>query len=112
MDFSTILSWFSRAFHYIAQWLYIAFLRVEDWVIDFATYLPKVLYSSFVDLVLYIIGLLPDSGLSSAVSYLTSISGYSGLAYFLGLAQFDIGLPLILGAYVIRFLIRRIPIIG
>ena len=36
----------------------------------------------------------------------------SGILYFCGLFRLDVGLPLILGAYLTRFLIRRIPIIG
>jgi hypothetical protein len=36
----------------------------------------------------------------------------SGLWYFLDLSAFSIGFPLIISAYVIRFIVRRIPVIG
>ena len=32
--------------------------------------------------------------------------------YFLDLVHFDVGLPTILSAWVLRFMIRRIPVIG
>ena len=35
-----------------------------------------------------------------------------GMWYFLDLVHFDIGLPAILSAWVLRFMIRRIPVIG
>lgn len=35
-----------------------------------------------------------------------------GLWYFLDLFAFSIGFPAILSAYVVRFIIRRIPVIG
>jgi hypothetical protein len=36
----------------------------------------------------------------------------SGILYFCGLFRVDIGLPLVMGAMLTKFLIRRIPIIG
>lgn len=36
----------------------------------------------------------------------------AGTWYFLDLFAFDVGLPLVISAYVSRFLIRRIPFIG
>jgi hypothetical protein len=35
-----------------------------------------------------------------------------GLLYFMGVFRFDVGLPLILGAMLTAFIIRRLPIIG
>jgi Protein of unknown function (DUF2523) len=36
----------------------------------------------------------------------------SGMLYFMGVFRFDVGLPLILGAMLTGFVIRRLPIIG
>lgn len=36
----------------------------------------------------------------------------SGMWYFLDLIHFDVGLPAVLSAFVLRFMIRRIPVIG
>ena len=50
-------------------------------------------------------------------SGLNSISGlFSGLPqdvlFFMGVFRVEIGLPMIIAAYVVRFCIRRLPIIG
>ena len=36
----------------------------------------------------------------------------TGVLWFMGLFRLDIGLPLVLGAYLTAFVIRRLPIIG
>jgi len=53
--------------------------------------------------------LLPsgDGGLAAAFS-----AQYSSVWYFLDLFQIPLGVPLVLSAYVTRFIVRRIPIIG
>lgn len=35
-----------------------------------------------------------------------------GVWYFLDLVHFDVGLPAVISAWVLRFMIRRIPLIG
>ena len=51
---------------------------------------------------------LPDaSSISPALGNLTA-----GMWYFLDLFGFSFGLPAILSAWVLRFMIRRIPVIG
>lgn len=43
----------------------------------------------------------------------TVINGIpDGILYFLGVFRFDVGLPLLLGAMLTKFIIRRLPIIG
>lgn len=47
----------------------------------------------------------------------TALSGAFGTIppavwYFLDLAHLDIGLPSIISAYVLRFMIRRLPVVG
>lgn len=48
-----------------------------------------------------------DGGLSSALSSIPA-----GVWYFLNVCQFSVGLPMILAAFVTRFCIKRLPIIG
>ena len=52
-------------------------------------------------------GMSPVTGLQSALSGIPE-----GILYFLGVFKLDVGIPLILGAMLTKFLIRRIPIIG
>lgn len=47
------------------------------------------------------------SGLSSAFSGLPA-----GIWYFIDLARLDFGVPWVLSAFVARFLVRRLPVIG
>jgi hypothetical protein len=51
--------------------------------------------------------LSPVSGLQAALGGIPS-----GVLFFLGLFRFDFGLPLLLGAMLTRFIIRRLPIVG
>jgi hypothetical protein len=36
----------------------------------------------------------------------------AGIWYFIDLARLDFGIPLVLSAFIARFLIRRLPVIG
>lgn len=50
----------------------------------------------------------PDMlGLSEAFAALGSAGGW-----FIGVMRLDVGIPMVLSAYVLRFSIRRLPIIG
>jgi len=56
----------------------------------------------------YLSALLPTaSSISPALGNLTA-----GIWYFLDLFGFSIGLPAVLAAWALRFMIRRIPVIG
>lgn len=47
------------------------------------------------------------AGIGTLVSALPS-----GLLYYVGVFKLDVGIPMIIAAYVIRFGIRRLPIVG
>lgn len=53
---------------------------------------------------------LDISPLTNLQSTLGGLS--NGILYFLGLFRLDVGLPLMMGAMLTKFLIRRIPFIG
>lgn len=101
MDFSSILNWIATVVADVLAWL----LKLVLWV-------PRKIFSLFVDAILYLLSLIPDPGMSAAVSYVSALASSSGLSYFLELGQINIGLPLVIGAYIARFLIRRLPFIG
>ena len=54
-----------------------------------------------------IVGFVSPNGLTAAFAGIPS-----GVWYFLDFFAVDVGLPLLISAYVARFLIRRIPFIG
>ncbi len=55
----------------------------------------------------YVSGFVGVSGLSSLFNAVPD-----GVYWFLYALKFDVGLPLIISAYVSRFLIRRLPVVG
>lgn len=57
-----------------------------------------------------VLGQLDISPLTGLQSLIDSLPG--GLLYIMGLFRFDLGLPLVLGAMLTKFVIRRLPIIG
>ncbi len=57
--------------------------------------------------VLGALDIAPLTGLQGVVNSLPA-----GIMYFLGVFRVDVGLPLILGAMLTKFIIRRLPIIG
>ena len=88
-----------------------AFNSVLGWV--FRTVLVKfvvfsALYMIVAELVAVIASWLPTgSGLTNAFAGITA-----SMWYFLDLFAFSAGVPLIISAYVTRFIIRRVPVIG
>jgi hypothetical protein len=54
--------------------------------------------------------LLPYLGVSSLTSAFSAVS--PGVWWILDIAALNFGVPLIIGAFIARFLIRRIPVIG
>lgn len=95
-------------FQYLVDWL----LTLIDWGVGWFLNIPKQVFADMLGSlgewirswdVLGTYGPQACSGLSSMPS---------AVAYFLGMIQFSTGLSLIMGAYLMRFLIRRIPIIG
>lgn len=94
------------------QWLSDLITNALQWLLDLLLYIPRYFWSLIVDFLLsifdFVLGLMPDlSGLSA----LNTLQG-SGVGYYLCLLDFWIGLSIVTGAYIVRFLIRRIPFIG
>jgi hypothetical protein len=79
---------------------------VRSTLVKFATFFALFfIVSGFIS---YLAPLLPNaSGLTGALGNLTS-----GAWYFLDLFKFPFGLSSVLSAYVLRFMIRRMPVIG
>lgn len=55
----------------------------------------------------YVSGFVGVSGLTSLFNAVPD-----GVYWFLYALKFDVGIPLVISAYVSRFLIRRLPIVG
>lgn len=93
---SFLLNWLERAF----SWLWSLIVSGSEW-----------LWSQLLGALLTLLNAVPVPGwLSDAPSVVGSIP--AGVAFFLQAFELPSGLAIILGAYVIRFVIRRMPLIG
>lgn len=82
-----------------------------QWVSDFFSSLPLLLWQQVLEGLAAVIQAIPVPGfVNQAAAAFSSMPPQ--IVFVLDVMQFDIGLPMVLGAYGIRFLIRRIPIIG
>lgn len=80
-------------------------------LVNVLLYIPRQIWSYMVDAVLYLLNLVPPFITDThTISQVLSAGG--GLGYFLDLAAADYGFPLMIGALVARFVLRRIPLIG
>lgn len=78
-------------------------------IVDAILWLPRVIYSTFVDIVIYFMAFLPVDPLPVQES-LNGLS--SNLLYFLDIIEFEYGLTVTFTALIARFILRRIPFIG
>lgn len=86
-------------------------LGFKDWLRDLLLWVPRKLWELFLDAVVAVLEAIPvPSWLSSAGSVFDAIP--DGVIYFAQALQLPAGLAMVISAYVIRFIIRRIPIIG
>jgi hypothetical protein len=82
-----------------------------QFLIDLLMYVPKMLFSAIMSALASLITAIPvPEWIASAGSAFGSIS--SGVMYWCGWMQLDYGISIVVGAYLLRFLIRRIPFIG
>ena len=90
-----------------------ALFAVVGWIFRGATIkflILSVLYYAITWIIESVLPAIDISPLSALQGLLDTLP--SGIVYFLGVMRFDVGLPLILGAMLSKFIIRRLPIIG
>jgi hypothetical protein len=85
-----------------------------EWLIDLLLYIPRQIYSLFIDGLIAVFnglfGIFDVSWMTSATIYLGGVP--SGVLWFLSFFQFEYGLSAVFSALGLRFLIRRMPVIG
>lgn len=82
-----------------------------QWISDFFSNLPLIIWQKILEGLAAIIQAIPvPDFFNKAVNAFSSLPPQVVFAF--DVMQFDVGLPMILTAYGLRFLIRRIPIIG
>lgn len=96
----SLTNYFLDALNTFASWLF------KNTVMRFATLTG--IYAAFVEFVDWLLSLKP--------TWMTFQGAFDGISptvwFFIDFLALDFGFPLVVSAYVIRFLIRRIPVIG
>jgi hypothetical protein len=81
------------------------------WFVDVLLYVPLVLYQGLLEALLAVLELLPvPEFVDDLAGYVAGIS--PGFTYFTEAFNFSAGLGIIFSAYVVRFVIRRLPVVG
>lgn len=94
--------------------LWSAGVAIFNWLLR-AVVIKFVAFSVIAYLLSYIIAfMLEKANINDQFSTVGSLFGAlpSALLFYVGLFRLEIGIPLIIAAYFIRFAIRRLPIIG
>lgn len=85
--------------------------QILTWLLDFALWVPRMIWEALLDGLASALEAIPvPEWLSESTGLFASID--PGIAYFADALMIPQGLGIILGAYVVRFLIRRIPVVG
>jgi hypothetical protein len=90
----------------------IAFIsRILLWLVDFAQWLGDLAISTVLGAFITLLNAIPvPAFMTGAPSVLASVP--SGVLWFFNILQLGSGLTIFVTAWLLRFLIRRVPIIG
>lgn len=93
------------------DWLKDWINELVEWFFDFAQWIPKKLFSEVMDGLASFLEWIPvPSFISQASGAFGGIPGQ--VMYFASLFELNFGITVVLAAYSLRFIIRRIPLIG
>lgn len=93
------------------EWLIEFLERILAWLLEVLLWVPRKLWELILDGLAWVVENIPvPTWLGNAGSFFSGID--PGIVYYLEGFAFAEGVAIVIGAYVIRFLIRRIPLIG
>lgn len=85
--------------------------EIIAWLKDLLLWVPQKLYALVLDGLATVVEAIPvPDFMTSLGSWIGALD--PGIAYFAAPLQFGTGMSIVFGALVLRFLIRRIPVIG
>ena len=84
--------------------------EILAWFLDAALWVFHTVYELLLQGLLVVVNALPVPSWLAGSDPFSSID--PGIAWFLEALQIPEGIAIVLGAYVIRFLIRRLPVVG
>ncbi|MFO1357861.1 hypothetical protein [Plasticicumulans sp.] len=82
---------------------------LAHWLTDFLLWLPRELFAFFLSQLAEFLAGLP---VPEWLTYIASVIVPPGLIWWLGLLQIGLAVKLCGGAWMLRFLLRRVPIVG
>ena len=86
------------------------FQAVLDFWIDIVLFVPRIIFWAALEVLEIALDMLPAI---EVVDPQTLTSGFTGdMLYFLTIMEFQYGLTAVTSAFVARFLLRRLPVIG
>lgn len=84
---------------------------IAQWLIDTLLWVPRQLWQWLTESLSDLINAIPvPDFIADAATYFAALG--PGSLYLMDLFQLPFGIPLILAAYLGRFLIRRLPVVG
>lgn len=82
-----------------------------SWLLDVLLWVPRKVYGLLLEGLATVIEAIPVGGIADALS-----GGWGGVGdgvlWALGLVRLDVGIPLVASAYLTRWVIRRLPLVG
>lgn len=85
--------------------------RILEWMVDLLLWWPRKLWEMMLDGLASLFEAIPvPDFMTNLGSFFSGLD--PGIAFFLQDLQFGLGVGMIISAYTIRFVIRRIPVIG
>lgn len=85
--------------------------RILDWFVELLLWVPRKVYEMLLDGIASFFESIP------APDFMTSLGNYASaldpaIGYFVAPLQLGAGLTIVVVAYIIRFAIRRLPVVG
>lgn len=106
-----LVNWLAQTIQPILDWLLGLVTDVLDWALELVAWIPRELWASLLDALAGALEAIPAPAfLSQAGSFFGGIP--SNIVYFFQFFAVAEGLGFIITALLLRFLLRRIPIIG
>ena len=93
------------------EWLFNWLERFLNWLLDVLLYVPKKVFQWLMEGLSWLIQQIPVPSFFADAGTLVSQLG-SDIGYFMDMFQLNAGIAIVLSAYVLRFVIRRLPIVG
>jgi hypothetical protein len=95
----------------IKAWFAEKMQQFVDWLFELLQWLPKKIFSAVFDGLAKLLEMIPvPDFITSAGSFFGGID--PGIAYVLNFLAVNEGLAMIISALILRFVLRRIPLIG